>query len=71
MQDDERGSVSLGYGMGIIERYLDAAKGADSTDEKIRNLTDALEALFLHVQHLNNQAELADFNNGVSGTHDF
>lgn len=51
MKDHEQGAASRGSGVQIAQRYLENAKAAATADEKVQHLTDALEAVLLHLRN--------------------
>ena len=67
MEDHEQSAASHGSGMQIALRHLEYAKAASSTDEKVARLTDAVEALLLHLRHTEDEATLADLRRGSDG----
>lgn len=51
MKDHEQAAASHGSGVQIAQRYLENAKAAATADEKVKHLTDALEAVLLHLRN--------------------
>ncbi|HEX8165883.1 MAG TPA: hypothetical protein VF601_08855 [Beijerinckiaceae bacterium] len=53
----DHGSASLGFG---VERHIEKSRAAGTADEKVEHLTCAVEALLMHLNHLEGEARAAD-----------
>ncbi len=49
-----------GFGMDAAKRSLEAARNAKTPEEKIERLTDAVEALYRHLKHLEAEAKFRE-----------
>lgn len=53
----DHGPASLGFG---VERHIEKSRVAGTADEKVEHLTCALEALSMHLNHLEDEARAVD-----------
>jgi hypothetical protein len=62
MTERDLSFASLGEGMRIAQECITAARTATSPEDKILHLTDAVDALFRHLQHIESEQKMAEMN---------
>lgn len=63
VEEHEQAAAAHGSGMQIAQRHLENAK-ATTGEEKVQELTDAVEALLLHLRHAEGDAAMANLRRG-------
>ena len=62
MTERDLSMASLGAGMRIAEECITAARAATSLEDKVSDLTDAIDALLRHLAHIKREQQMEQMN---------